>query len=465
MIPLQQTPPANDQIVTGYYPPHERTIKLEKMADGITELVAHLDAGTYQLLQLIYDFDREEGWAGIGINSCAHWLNWKCGMSMGSARERVRVARALPALPTISEAFSKGRVSYSKVRAMTRVATPENEHALLQVALNGTATHVETQVRLYRKVKRIEALEDENLRHGHRELSWHIADDGTYVFKGRLTAEQGALFKKALEAAGDQLFAEHDGVPEAVRKEIEASTPLDETSPEPIAQKHADQLARVVEGFLAGIGSESPVNGLSGGDKYMVNIHTDIETLQQDGSGAEAELEEHSHVPAETSRRMACDCSIVHWHENAQGEPLNVGRKTRSIPPAIRRALKRRDQGCRFPGCTCKRHVDAHHVKHWVDGGETSMDNLVLLCRSHHRLVHEAGYGVEMGPGREVVFSLPNGKIIPPNAHASSRGNVIKLISGNRKKGLRITPETAVPRWHGEKMDYSVGVEMLLDCE
>ena len=212
----------------------------------------------------------------------------------------------------------------------------------------------------------------------------------------------------------------------------------------------------------------------------MVNIHTDIETLKQDGTGTEAELEDRSHVPAETSRRLSCDCSIVHWHENAQGDPLNIGRKTRSIPPAIRRALKRRDHGCRFPGCTCKRFVDAHHVKHWADGGETSMGNLVLLCRIHHRLVHEAGYGVEMRPGREVVFSLPVGKVIPqgPDGRGPgqpldrdtpvsppSRGNVIEITSRNREKGLRITADTAVPQWHGERMDNSVAVEMLLECE
>jgi hypothetical protein len=476
----EQNPPVDNPIRAGYYPPHEGVVKLEKMADGITELAAHLDAGTFQLLELICEFDKQNGWQGPGIQSCAHWLNWKCGMSLGPARERVRVARALPGLPGISKAFREGRVSYSKVRAMTRVATAKNEDALLQVALHGTATHVENQVRLYRKTKRIEALEEENLRHGHRALSWYIDDDDYWVFKGRFTPEQGALLQKALEAAGDQLFEEQQYVPQDVEKEIDANTPLDSTSPEPISQKRADQLARVVEGFLAGVGNNRPVNDLSGGDKYMVNIHTDIETLKQDGTGVEAEIEDRSRVPAETSRRLSCDCSIVHWHENAQGDPLNIGRKTRSIPPAIRRALKRRDQGCCFPGCTCKRFVDAHHIQHWADGGETSMDNLVLLCRTHHRLVHEAGYGVEMKTGREVVFSMPDGKIIPQDPHGRSRGkevrpgypgreaglgHVIEITSGNREKGLEITADTAVPQWYGDRMDNSVAVDMLLQCE
>ncbi len=456
----QQTSPTSHLPRAGYYPDHKRVTKLNHLADNITELVAHLDAGTFQLLQLICEFDKDEGWEGPGIRSCAHWLNWKCGMSMGPARERVRAARALPELPAISAAFRKGEVSYSKVRAMTRVATPENEAALLQVALHGTASHVETQVRLYRKTKRIEALEEENLRHGHRELSWYIDDDEYWVFKGRFTPEQGALLQKALEAAGDQLFEEQQHVPENVSAEIDASIPLDSTTPEPISQKRADELARVVEGFLASAGSDQ-----SGGDKYMVNIHTDIETLKEDGSGAEVEIEDRGHVPAETSRRLACDCSIVHWHENNQGEPLNIGRKTRSIPPAIRRALKRRDQGCRFPGCTCIRFVDAHHIQHWADGGETSMDNLVLLCRTHHRLVHEAGYGVRFQAGKGAVFSLPDGKTIPQGPDTRSRGNVFTLQASNHKSGLSITPATATPQWHGEKMDHGVAVDMLLQCE
>ncbi len=381
-------------------------------------------------------------------------------MSMGPARERVRVARALPGLPAISAAFREGRVSYSKVRAMTRVATVKNEKALLQIALGGTASHVETQVRLYRKTKRIEALEEENLRHGHRELSWYIDDDDYWVFKGRFTPEQGALLQKALEAAGDQLFDEQQHVPADVSEEISSNEPLDRTTPEPISQKRADELARVVEGFLAGV-----KNDQSGGDRYMVNIHTDIETLKQDGTGAESEIEDRGHVPAETSRRMACDCSIVHWHEDKQGEPLNIGRKTRSIPPAIRRALKRRDHGCRFPGCTCNRFVDAHHIQHWADGGETSMENLVLLCRTHHRLVHEAGYGVQKTVNRGVVFSLPDGKIIPQGPDTRSRGNVVSIKLKNRRNGLKITPNTSIPNWHGEQMDNAVAVDMLLECE
>jgi hypothetical protein len=140
----------------------------ERLRNEITQLAGHLDAGTYQLLKLIGELDDNNGWGGDGILSCAHWLNLFCGISIGAAREKVRVARALPALPKISEAFREGRVSYSKVRAMTRIATAKNEDVLLNTALYGTAHHVEKQVRLYRRVKRIEALKDENQRHARR---------------------------------------------------------------------------------------------------------------------------------------------------------------------------------------------------------------------------------------------------------------------------------------------------------
>jgi len=142
-----------------------------------------------------------------------------------------------------------------------------------------------------------------------------------------------------------------------------------------------------------------------------------------------------------------------------------VGRKTRTIPPAIRRALLRRDGGCRFPGCTCTRFVDAHHVEHWTDGGETSMDNLVLLCRRHHRLVHEEGFGLETDrPGR-FTFTLPDGQPIAEYPKSRFRGNVTALKSRNRGQGVRITPRTPIPLWYGESMDTQIAIEALLRRE
>ncbi|NNE06189.1 MAG: DUF222 domain-containing protein [Xanthomonadales bacterium] len=431
-----------------------RPKSLDHLADEITELSAHLDAGNYRLLQLIEAFDARQGWEGVGMRSCAHWLNWQCGINLGAAREKVRVAKALPALPRISEAFRTGEVSYSKVRAMTRVATPRNEHALLAVARAGTARHVEQQVRWYRKVKRIEALEQENVRHAQRELSCYQDDDGFWVVRGRLTPEQGAIFSKALEAAMDQLFEE--------QKDVSAETPEDMGAPvsDPVAARRADALVRISEASMSGKGKCG-----NSGERFMVNIHAEAEVLRHDGCGAEAEVEGHGNVSAETSRRLSCDCSVTHWQEDKQGNPLNIGRKSRTIPPAIRRALKHRDRGCRFPGCTCKHFVDAHHIRHWADGGETSVDNLVLLCRAHHRLVHEGGFGVEMKRGQQVQFTNPRGETLPPAAETRFRGNVFAIHAVNQKSGLGITPKTPVPSWLGEKMDPDMAVDALLACE
>ena len=450
---------------------------LEALGDEITELSALLDAGTCQLLELIGRFDEHGGWHGTGIHSCAHWLNWRCGMNLGAARERVRTARALPGLPQISAAFREGRISYSKVRAMTRIATAKNEDALLTVALCGTASHVEQQVRLYRRHKRSEALANENLRYQQRELTWYVDDDGSWVFKGRFTPEQGALINAALQLAKEQLFEEQKQVPNNVSADLcmdalrSRGTGMCESDhvgtpkkpvPVPVASRRADAMERLAMSFLDGTEKAG-----SGGDQYLVNIHTDIETLRVDGEGAESELEDpdrcnSGHVSAETSRRLSCDCSLVLWLETENGDPLTVGRKTRSIPPAIRRALHRRDGGCRFPGCTCTRFVDAHHVVHWADGGETSMENLVLLCRRHHRLVHEEGFGLRTDRPGNFIFSLPNGESLPDCPAPRFRGHAVEIKNRNQQRDIIITPRTPVPQWYGEAMDTQIVVEALI---
>jgi len=437
---------------------------IEQLEDRITELSAHIHAATFRLLELIREYDECKGWAGPGLLSCAHWLNWKCGIAPGAAREKVRVAHALKNLPQISAAFREGRISYSKVRAMTRVATAKNEEYLLMIATHGTAVHVERLVSNYRKVKRIEALEHENTRHAQRELSWFVDDDGYWVVRGRFTSEQGALIQKVLEEVMEETFKEQQDVPAGTSDEDLADEIKER--PEPVALRRADALVRMAQGYHVGQST------CSGGDRFLVHVHTDMETLKANGEGATAELEEFGNIPAETARRLTCDSGIVHWldHSNECGadgsshekHALNVGRKTRSIPPAIRRALKRRDSGCRFSGCTCSRFVDAHHIQHWADGGETAMENLVLLCRHHHRLVHEGGFGIGKTPSGDIHFSDAAGKMIQTGPDTRSRGNVLALFTEHEQSGIHITPKTQTPNWLGEKMDDQLAVEGLL---
>jgi hypothetical protein len=177
------------------------------------------------------------------------------------------------------------------------------------------------------------------------------------------------------------------------------------------------------------------------------------DALRENGETAESDFGEStstsgSCVSAETSRWLSCDCAIVHWHEDEDGSALDVGRRTRSIPPAIRRALQRRDQGCRFQGCTAHKYVDAHQIVHWADGGETKMDNLVLLCRHHHRLVHKGGYAVRMTT-RGAEFTDPTGRAVDPAPETRYREKVFALKLENRRNGLEIGPDTPIPLWNG----------------
>jgi hypothetical protein len=172
-------------------------------------------------------------------------------------------------------------------------------------------------------------------------------------------------------------------------------------------EARADALVALADGYFAG-----DRGARTGGDRYQVLVHVDAGALSGDEHGSRCELDDGAPLATETARRLACDASIVRLLER-DGKPLRIGRKTRSIPPALRRALCSRDRGCRFPGCTARRFVDAHHIEQWARGGPTDLDNLVQLCAAHHRLVHEGGFGVERGPGGRLVFRRPDGRTIP----------------------------------------------------
>jgi hypothetical protein len=432
----------------------QRQQHIQCMEDEITELAAHIHAATFRLLEVLREYDENKGWHGKGLISCAHWLNWKCGIGLGAGREKIRVAHALKDLPRISEEFRLGKVSYSKVRAMTRVATEKNEDYLLSIARYGTAVHVERVVRQYRRIKRCEALAQENDHHDHRELHWHTDDEGYWVIRGRLTAEQGALVQSVLEQALDERFREERDVPAG----ISTVASDDDYQLQPIAIRRADALVRLAEGYSAS--ARGPT-----GDRFMVHVHTDMATLKADGTGGEAELEGAGNIAAETARRVSCDAGVVHWLDQNNGEPLSIGRKSRTIPPAIRRALQRRDRGCRFLGCSNHRFVDAHHIVHWADGGETAVENLVLMCRHHHRLVHESGYGITRTSEGAIEFSSPTGIIIPTGPCRNSRGNAQSLFEAHLGSGIVITPKTAQSQWMGEQMDDDLAILGMLQLE
>ncbi len=432
---------------------------LRDLEAQITELTGHLNAATYYWLTLIAEFDRREGWGGDGATpSCAHWLNWKCGIDLGAARERVRVAHALEKLPKISSAMREGRLSYSKVRAITRVASEATEEVFLQIAIYGTAHHVEKLVRVFRRAKEAEELSREAQQQERRGVMWFHEPDGSLVIKATLPAEAGALFIKALETA----VAAAPPTRTTAEKDVAAETsPFITVRPEAVdrlAHRRADALARIAESYLKH-GDEE----LSAPERHQIVVHVDVQTLKNSTAGR-CELEDGPSLPAETVRRLACDARLVTVLENEQGEPLNVGRKTRAISPALRCALNARDRGCRFPGCPNTRYVDAHHIRHWAHGGETKPSNLVSLCRFHHRQVHEGRVAIDILDDGALRFRKPSGESFESVApeHTLPLSSWREVVADNERRGLSIDARTATTRWMGDSMDYQIAIDSLL---
>ncbi|MEX2471849.1 MAG: DUF222 domain-containing protein [Gemmatimonadota bacterium] len=421
----------------------------ERIGDEIAELAAHIHAATYRLLELLVEFDRGEGWGG-GFRSCAHWLSWRTGIALGAAREKVRVARALPQLPKISSRMRVGAFSYSKVRALTRVATPDNEADLLEFARHGTTAHVERLVRAWREVDRNEAVELDQARHEARSLTVYQDEDGSWVVRGRLDPAVGALLRKALEAAATELYAraaDRDAHAEAAAGSEGASH----------GQRLADAIGLVAERALASREATRRA------ERYQVVVHTG--PLGVLGGGPD-----DIHVSAETFRRLSCDGTVVEMRHDEEGGVLDVGRRARTVPPALRRALEFRDSGCRFPGCGV-RHTDAHHIRHWADGGETSLDNLVLLCRHHHRAVHEGAVRLELAEDGKFRFMAPRyGRWVvlpgsaPPGVSAprlDTEDSARPLRISNRARGVHPDAWTPTPRWAGEPLDVGFAIDVL----
>ena len=399
---------------------------IHELATDICLLAGRINAANHRWLMLIAEFDRRDGWLDSSTQSCAHWLNWKCGIAMGAAREKVRVARALENLPKISAAMESGGLSYSKVREITRVAKAETEDYLLMIAEHGTAQHVEKFVRAYRRCQEAEELSREQRQQQNRRVSFRHDDDGSLVLDCRLPAEAGARIMKALDIAVGELPPK-----EPVR----------------FSARRADALALMAESFLAHGAIEA-----AGAERQQIVVHVAQETLRDRKAGC-CEFEDGPSMAAETARRLACDASVVMLTENEDGEPLNVGRKTRTISAPLRRALNSRDKGCRFPGCANTRYMDAHHIDHWANGGETKPSNLVSLCRFHHRAVHEGGIRIERLDDGALRFVKANG--VPVDCVAPGftqpRGDWREMPQG-----------VLVSRWRGERMDLGMAIDGMI---
>src|SRR5436309_3464912 len=271
---------------------HDRVAELDRLGDEIAELSAHLDAATARLLDLIREFDARAGW-NTGFRSCAAWLSWRVGLDLGAARERVRVARALGTLPLLADAFARAELSYAKVRALTRVATPETEERLLAVGRAGTAAHVERIVRGWRRVDRHAEARETARQHASRALHVYEDEDGTVVLRGRLAPEVGALLLRAFAAARETLYQRSRG-------EKTADHPADASADPPTrAQQQADALALLAETALHH--ELDP----GAGERYQVVVHVDAAALADPDQPGQSVLEGGTRVSAEPPMWLA----------------------------------------------------------------------------------------------------------------------------------------------------------------
>jgi hypothetical protein len=333
------------------------------------------------------------------------------------------------------------------------VATRENEALLLKLALEATGAQLERLCRGYRSV----LAADEAPETEERSVRQRFLPGGMVKLELVLSPDEADMILRAIdrarevhaEPAPEEAASPASPVPPA------PTTPAEDVSAERSWPTRADGAVALAESFLAG----HSVSG-TGGDRFQVVVHLDQDVLGPDGALA-GTLEDGTRVSAEALRRVACDCGLV--AAVADGGELTIGRRTRTIPSAIRRALMLRDRGCAFPGCTHSRFLHGHHIQHWLHGGETSVENLALLCHPHHRLVHEGGWAVARGVDGELVFTSPAGHGLPVKSPRERVENIRTwLVEWARTRGVQLGPDTNMPRWDGHAPDYDCAVYSLL---
>jgi hypothetical protein len=434
-------------------------LPLERLEAQICELAGHITAATCRFLVLLGDFDARRGWASWDMASCASWLSWKCQMTSGTAREHVRVARALRDLPVIRGEFAAGRLSYAKVRALTRIATPENEEGLAEIAGPMTGNQLERFARAHRQVSPA----DDAKARVQRRLAWRIEEDGSLAGTFRLPPLAGAVLLRALRAAAGDLEHPHD------REDRDAPPPAAGDHRVKTSSDLADALLVVAEAFLADqdAAADNP-------DIYQVIVHVGTDALpagEPAGVSAETPATVPGH-PAEPARRhvedgpaisvstaqvLACTAFLGWMIHDHDGSVLDVGRRRRRPGAALRRAARERDHcRCRYPGCESRR-VDLHHIQHWINGGRTSLKNLISLCKYHHTLVHQRGYLIASAPGSAFTFHRPDGTLIPASPAPPPLDGTI-----NDCHDADITPGTIIPPWYGERLDLDHAIYICL---
>jgi Domain of unknown function (DUF222)/HNH endonuclease len=422
-------------------------LSAEELEGELAAQAAHVDAGLCGLVELVAECERRLPLALEGT-TFAGWLAWRCSLSPRQAREHERIGKRLAGLPLTHDAFARGELSYAKVSVLTRIAERECEEQLIELARVMTASQLERAIGALRRLSREEATAQQE-----REfLDYFWTEEGWLSVRARLAAEEGALLVQALEKAREALWRRRQPGEVAAGAGDASDTPA---PVEPPAGRVTNAEALVA---LAELALAHQEGDRSGGERYQVVVHVDAQTLAED-AGGRCELADGRPLAAETARRLSCDASLVELREQ-EGELLSLGRKRRTVSPPLQRALMARDRGCRFPGCERTRFVDAHHVNHWSQGGETSLDNLVVLCRRHHRLVHEHGYTLRLGDDGEPRFENQHGVAIVsvPRPPPSDRQ---ALRERHRRLGLLIDSDSC-RNGTGDRMNLSLAVDALM---
>ncbi len=399
-------------------------IPAHALGDELARIRRQIDRLEAQFIRRLHRFDRGHGALAEGAVSTVSWLRATCGLTGGAAVDRVRMARVLAELPEAATSFRAGTAPFTNVSLIARLADDVGvesvrtvEHILTVAAEKLDVGRMRLLVACTRH--RLDAdgvLDEDNRNHDRRWFACDQTYGGVFVLRGELDAEGGALVRTALDAL---------------------TTPCGPNDDRTASQRRADAIVDMASRQLAS-GALPAVHG----QRPHLTVTVAAQSLQGAASQAPADLGGVGPIHIETVRRIACDAVRTVATVTDTAAPMSVGRATRTIPAALRTALSLRDKGCRFPGCDRPPEwTDGHHVKHWADGGETSLHNLVLLCRRHHRMVHERGWQIRLEGASRVTVSEPPGRPIHSRVASSVDG---RLARGDQHRVDHPAPRLAV---------------------
>ncbi|MEX2275297.1 MAG: DUF222 domain-containing protein [Actinomycetota bacterium] len=330
------------------------------------------------LLAAIAEIDLSEAWCDSGARDTAHWVAMRYGISWWKAHRWLRAAHALELLPQLSKALSRGELGIDKVVELARFATPTNETGLIGWAVGVSCAAVRREGDLAARTSVEEVADTDRTR----SVSWWYFDDGRRLgLEADLPAAQGAIVARALDRVAETIPVMPDE-----SEELFAHA------------RRADALVALCSARVAG--DPDP-------DRATVVVHAQSGVLQTDEGGCE--IERGPVIHPETVRRLLCNARVQTVLEDRAGNAIALGRTTREPSASMVRQIRYRDRGCRFPGCGTTQFTQAHHVRFWRLGGRTDLDNLLLICAFHHRLVHEYGWSVKRDSDATVRWFRPDG--------------------------------------------------------